>query len=261
MEVVIFDDKQELSRAGADAMVQHVRRNPQAVLGLATGSSPLPIYRELAARVERGELSLAGCKAFLLDEYVGLPPGHPESYRAVIQRELLDRVDIAPENIHVPDGCASDLSTAGPDYERAIAEAGGIDVQLLGVGSDGHIAFNEPGSSLVSRTRLKALTSRTRRDNARFFGGDTEAVPHQCLTQGVGTILEAGHLVLIAHGPSKAQAVRTFIEGPVSAMCPASALQMHPHVTVLLDAAAADDLVLRDYYREAYQIKPDWQEF
>ncbi|NLG21244.1 MAG: glucosamine-6-phosphate deaminase [Actinomycetales bacterium] len=261
MEVVILDDEEQVGRVGADAVAQHVARNAGAVLGLATGSSPLRVYRELAARVDRGELSLAGCQAFLLDEYVGLPVDHPESYRSVIRRDFIDHVDLDPANVHGPDGCAADLATAGADYELAIVAAGGVDVQLLGVGSDGHIAFNEPGSSLASRTRLKTLTTQTRRDNARFFGGDADAVPRHCLTQGIGTILQAGHLVLVALGVGKAEAVHQLVEGPVSALWPASALQLHPHVTVLLDQAAAARLQLGDYYREAYLTKPAWQGF
>ncbi|RIK13547.1 MAG: glucosamine-6-phosphate deaminase [Acidobacteria bacterium] len=261
MEVVILDDAERVGPVGADAVAQHVRRNPEAVLGLATGSSPLRVYQELAARVRRGELSLARCRAFLLDEYVGLPADHPESYHAVIRRELVDRLDLDDSRVLGPAGLAEDLAAACADYELAIAEAGGIDVQLLGIGTDGHIAFNEPGSSLASRTRIKTLTAQTRRDNARFFGGDPEAVPHHCLTQGVGTILQAGHLVMVALGQAKAEAVHHMVEGAVSAMWPASALQMHPHVTVILDPAAASRLQLADYYREAWAAKPDWQEF
>ncbi|WP_109473965.1 glucosamine-6-phosphate deaminase [Ornithinimicrobium cavernae] len=261
MEVVILEDEAQVGRAGADAIAEHVRRDPAAVLGLATGSTPLAIYRELADRVGRGELSLARCRAFLLDEYVGLPPGHPESYRAVIDREFVDLVDIDPAHVLSPDCGATDLPGACATYEQAIAAAGGVDVQLLGVGSDGHIAFNEPGSSLVSRTRVKTLTPQTRRDNARFFGGDIDAVPRHCVTQGIGTILDARHLVLVALGPAKAEAVHQLVEGPVSARWPASALQMHAHVTVLLDEAAADRLHLKNYYRETYLGKLSWQGF
>lgn len=261
MEVVILDDAAQLGRVGADVIAEHVTANPATVLGLATGSSPLRVYRELGARVERGELSLAQCRGFLLDEYVGLPDGHPESYRTVIEREFVDLVDIDPANVHGPDGAADDLRAASNAYEEAIASAGGIDVQLLGVGTEGHIAFNEPGSSLASRTRLKSLTARTRQDNARFFGGDVDAVPRHCLTQGVATILAARHLVLLALGEVKARVVRELVEGHVSARWPVTALQMHPHVTVLLDEGAASRLELRDYYRDAYTGKPAWQGF
>lgn len=261
MEVVVLDNPDEVGRLGADAIAQHVVANPEAVIGLATGSSPLRVYRELGARVQRGELSLARCRGFLLDEYVGLPADHPQAYRAVIETEFVEQVDIEAANVHGLDGAAGDLPAACAAFEAAIKAAGGIDVQLLGVGTDGHIAFNEPGSSLNSRTRLKTLTASTREDNARFFGGDADAVPAHCLTQGIGTILEARHLVLIAMGRAKAEAVHQLIEGPISALWPATALQLHPHVTVLVDGAAAARLQLGDYYRESYRGKPSWQGF
>jgi glucosamine-6-phosphate deaminase len=160
-----------------------------------------------------------------------------------------------------PDGLAENLASACVAYERAIADAGGVDLQILGIGTDGHIAFNEPGSSLASRTRIKTLTSQTRRDNARFFGGNVEAVPQHCLTQGIGTILQARHVVLVASGRGKAEAVHQLVEGPVSAMWPATALQLHPHVTVFLDTGAASRLQLASYYIETYQGKPSWQGF
>ncbi|RUQ39185.1 glucosamine-6-phosphate deaminase, partial [Micrococcus sp. HSID17228] len=206
-----------------------------------------------------GELSLRSCRAFLLDEYVGLPAGHPESYRTVIEREFVVRTDIAPEAVHGPDGGAADVPGACAAYEEALREAGGVDVQLLGVGTDGHIAFNEPGSSLASRTRIKVLAEQTRRDNARFFDGDLDQVPTHCLTQGVGTILDARHLVLLARGEGKAEAVRQLVEGPVSARWPVTALQLHPHVTVLVDEAAAGRLELAGEYRHMWEAKPSWQ--
>jgi glucosamine-6-phosphate deaminase len=261
MEVIILDTAEQVGRVGADALAQHVQADAGAVLGLATGSSPLRIYRELGARVERGELSLAGCRAFLLDEYVGLPADHPECYGNVIRRELLDHVDLDPSRVRAPDGGAPDVVAECTAFEQEIVDAGGVDVQLLGIGTSGHIAFNEPGSSLVSRTRIKTLTAQTRRDNARFFDGDVEAVPTHCLTQGIGTILDARHLVMVALGHAKAEAVHQMVEGPVSALWPATALQLHPHVTVLLDTAAASRLQLGDYYRETWSSKPSWQGF
>ncbi|WP_324642285.1 glucosamine-6-phosphate deaminase [Pseudarthrobacter sp. LT1] len=257
MEVVILGGSRQIGRLAADAIEQLVRRKPDAVLGLATGSSPLPVYDELAARHERG-LDFSRASAFALDEYVGLPAGHPESYREVIRREFTDRVNIAPENVHGPDGTATDIPAACEAYERAIAAAGGVDLQLLGVGTDGHIGFNEPGSSFASRTRIKSLIEQTRRDNARFFTNLAE-VPHHVLTQGLGTIMAARHVVLLATGAQKAQAVRDFVEGPVAAICPASVLQFHPHATVLLDEAAASALKLADFYRHTYENKPAWQ--
>jgi len=243
----------------ADAIERLVGRRPQAVLGLATGSSPLGTYDELSRRVGAGRLSLAGVRAFLLDEYVGLPRDHEQSYRSVIDRDLVCRVDLDPARVLGPDGTAADLVAECAGYERAIADAGGIDLQLLGVGADGHIAFNEPGSSLASRTRLKTLTGQTRKDNARFFGGDPDAVPRHCLTQGIGTILEARHLVLIAAGEAKSEAVRQLAEGPVSATWPGSALQLHPHVSVLVDPGAASRLERREQYVETFEAKPVWQ--
>lgn len=259
MEVIVAPDQERLAVLGADAIAQHVAGRSDAVLGLATGSSPLRVYEELGRRVGDGRLSLRGCSAFLLDEYVGLPADHRESYRQVIEREFVQIVDIDGAKVVGPDGGAEDIPAACADYDQRIADVGGIDVQLLGVGSDGHIGFNEPGSSLASRTRIKTLTEQTRRDNARFFDGDIESVPRHCLTQGIGTILQAGHLVLIATGRHKAEAVHHLVEGAVSAMWPASALQLHPHVTVLLDDAAASRLQLREYYRQTWEAKPSWQ--
>lgn len=251
MEVIITDEDR-IGPIVADAIAALIERRPDAVLGLATGSSPLRIYDELAARVADGRLSLKRARGFTLDEYVGLPAGDPRSYRTVIEEEFVSRVDLPSSAVHGPDGNALDLTDAADAYDRAISDAGGVDLQILGIGTDGHIAFNEPGSSLASRTRVKTLTDQTRRDNARFFGGDVEAVPRHCVTQGLGTIMEARHVVLVATGYAKAEAVHQLVEGAVSALWPATILQHHPHVTVLLDDAAASRLQLADYYRSAY---------
>lgn len=259
MEVVIHPDGLQSARVAADAIQALLHRKPAAVLGLATGSSPLPIYDELAARCAAGSLSFARARGFTLDEYVGLPAEHPERYRTVIDTVFATRVDFAAGAVQGPDGQAADVPAACADYEAAIRDAGGVDLQLLGIGTDGHIAFNEPGSSLASRTRIKTLTRQTRIDNARFFGGDVDAVPTHCLTQGLATIMEARHVVLVATGRAKAEAVHQLIEGAVSALWPATVLQHHPHVTVLLDEAAARRLQLVDYYRETYSSKPKWQ--
>ncbi len=197
-------------------------------------------------------------RAFLLDEYVGLDPSRRQSYRRFIEDHLSGLVDFAADAVVGPDGMAADLDAACAAYEEAIRDAGGVDLQLLGVGSDGHIGFNEPSSSLASRTRLKTLTARTRADNARFFDRPNE-VPRHVLTQGIGTILDARHLVLVAVGEAKAAAIAKAVEGPVSARCPASALQLHPHATVVIDESAAKALELADYYRETYAAKPAWQ--
>jgi glucosamine-6-phosphate deaminase len=258
VEVVIVPDRAAGGALVGSAVADLVRARPSAVLGFATGSSPEPVYDELAARYSRGVLSLAHARGFLLDEYVGLPADHPEAYRSVIRREVTDRLDLPDEAVRGPNGRAADLPAACDEYE-AIVRAAGVDLQLLGVGTDGHVGFNEPGSSLASRTRVKTLTAQTRRDNARFFGDDVEAVPRHVLTQGIGTILAARHLVLLAWGEAKAEAVGALVEGPVTAMVPASALQLHPHATVVVDEGAAGQLRMADYYRETWAGKPAWQ--
>ncbi|GAB4099714.1 glucosamine-6-phosphate deaminase [Sinomonas halotolerans] len=258
MEVVILRDARDVGRVAAGAIARLVRSTPDAVLGLATGSSPLPVYDELARLHAQEGLDFSRASGFALDEYVGLPEGHPQSYREVIRREFTDRVDIEPSRVHSPDGSAEDIEGACAAYEEAIAAAGGVDLQILGIGSDGHIGFNEPGSSLASRTRIKTLTEQTRRDNARFFPSIAE-VPHHVVTQGVGTIMDARHVVLVATGARKAEAVHGLVEGPVTAMCVASVLQFHPHTTVIVDSAAASVLRLADYYRHVYENKPPWQ--
>ncbi|GAB2482746.1 glucosamine-6-phosphate deaminase [Promicromonospora xylanilytica] len=258
MEVVIAP-AQELARLAADAVEVLLGTTPDAVLGLATGSSPLAVYDELARRHTENGLSFARARAFMLDEYVGLGADHPQRYRNVIEKEFTSRVDLAPGAVQGPDGLAQDLPAACAAYEAAITDAGGVDLQLLGIGTDGHIAFNEPGSSLASRTRIKTLTKQTRQDNARFFGGSVEQVPRHCLTQGLATIMSARHLVLLASGRAKAEAVHQLVEGPISAMWPATIMQTHPHATVLVDDAAASRLQLADYYRQTYADKPDWQ--
>ena len=259
MEVVPLGSAGEIAALAADVIEAVARRKPAAVLGLATGSTPLPTYQELIRRHEAGGgPTYDGVTCFNLDEYVGLPAGHEQSYRATIARELTDGLGITPAQVNGPDPSPDGLPTAGERYEALIKAAGGVDVQVLGIGSDGHLAFNEPGSSLASRTRIKTLTAQTRKDNARFFASPDE-VPTHVLTQGLGTILEARHLLLIATGEGKAAAAAAAVEGPVSASCPASVLQLHPHVSVLLDQAAASRLDRLDYYSEVYAAKPAWQ--
>jgi glucosamine-6-phosphate deaminase len=259
VEVVITEDARAAAQVAADAIERLLMASPSAVLGLATGSSPLPTYSELIARHQRGRVSFARARCFLLDEYLGLEEGHSETYRAFIRRELIDHVDLAADALFGPDGGPDDPMTAGTRYEQQISAAGGIDLQILGIGTDGHIGFNEPVSSLGSRTRLKTLTHATRSDNARFFDGNIDLVPRHAITQGIGTILESRHLLLIATGDGKAVPVARAIEGAISAMLPASALQLHPHVTVIVDQAAAGELTQASYYREAYENKPPWQ--
>ncbi|MFE5338451.1 glucosamine-6-phosphate deaminase [Isoptericola sp. NPDC056573] len=258
MEVVIAP-AEELAVLAADAIEALLRRDPATVLGLATGSSPLKVYDELARRHREDGLSFADARGFMLDEYVGLDAAHPQRYRNVIETEIASRVEWPADQVSGPDGLADDIPAACAAYEAAITDAGGVDLQLLGIGTDGHIAFNEPGSSLASRTRIKTLTAQTRVDNARFFGDDVEQVPTHCLTQGLGTIMAARHLVLLATGRQKAEAVHQLVEGPISAMWPGTVMQLHPHATVLVDDAAASRLQLGDYYRQTFASKPDWQ--
>ena len=254
MEVVILPDAASVGRLAAREVSDVVGGHPTAVIGLATGSSPLAIYADLARAVERGDLDFSRVTGFALDEYVGIPADHPQSYAAVIDAEVTRPLGMDPARVHVPDGRASDVRTAAIDYDRAIAAAGGIDVQILGVGANGHIGFNEPTSSFASRTRVKTLAPRTRDDNARFFDSADE-VPIHCITQGIGTILEARRLVLVAQGAGKADAVARAVEGPVTSFCPASALQLHSAAMVIVDEAAAANLELADYYRYVWANK------
>lgn len=258
MEVVIVPDSAAGGTLIAEAMADLLRRKPDALLGVATGSTPLPVYEALAAKVRAWEVDASRARICQLDEYVGLPSGHPESYRSVVLREVVEPLGLTDASFIGPDGTAEDIAAACVDYDRALAEAGGVDLQLLGIGTDGHIGFNEPCSSLASRTRIKTLTEQTRQDNARFFNG-LDDVPHHVITQGIGTILEARHLVLLATGEAKADAVALAVEGPLSAVVPASALQLHPHATVVVDEAAAAGLKLADYFRATYDAKPAWQ--
>ncbi|MCZ2815345.1 glucosamine-6-phosphate deaminase [Modestobacter sp. VKM Ac-2984] len=253
MEVVLLPTPEDCGRVVADAVAGSVLaalgRGGPVVLGLATGSSPLLAYRELLRRHREEGLSFDGVQAFLLDEYVGLPAGHRESYRAVIRRELTDALGLDPAVVHGPDGAAADPLQAALDYEAQLLAAGPVAVQVLGIGANGHLGFNEPGSSLASRTRVKTLTEQTRVDNARFFGDDVAAVPRHVITQGLGTILGAEHLVLVATGEAKAAAIAAAVEGPLTASCPASVLQLHRHVTLVVDEAAGAQLARADYYR------------
>lgn len=258
MEVVIVQDAVAGGELVAETIAALLKRKPDALLGVATGSTPLPVYQALAAQVRASAVDASRARICQLDEYVGLPAGHPESYRSVVLREVVEPLGLTEESFMGPDGSAEDIAAACADYDRALAEAGGVDLQLLGIGTDGHIGFNEPCSSLASRTRIKTLTKQTREDNARFFDSPDE-VPHHVITQGIGTILDARHLVLLATGEAKAEAVALAVEGPLSALVPASALQLHPHATVVVDEAAASKLKLADYFRATYAAKPAWQ--
>lgn len=256
-EVIIVESPE----AGGSLVAQHiaaqVRSTPRFTLGVATGSTPLPVYAALVNERAAG-VDFSGVTAFALDEYVGLPVDHPESYHSVIRREVTEPLGLDPARVHVPDGDEAKVATAGERYEAALIEHGGVDLQLLGIGTDGHVGFNEPGSSMASRTRIKTLTQQTRADNARFFDSPDQ-VPTHCITQGIGTIMRAKHLVLLAFGAGKAEAVAAAVEGPVTASMPGSCIQMHEHVTVVVDEPAAAHLERTGYYRWVYEHKPTWQ--
>ncbi len=256
MEILIRPTPEEVAVTAADILSAHIKRG--AVLGLATGSTPLATYRQLIARHRAGELSFAGCRAFLLDEYVGLAPEHEQSYHYTIRNEFTAHIDIDDAAVHSPDGADPRPWEAAERYERAIIDAGGVDVQLLGIGTNGHIGFNEPAGSLNSTTHMETLHQQTVVDNSRFFDSEDE-VPTHALTQGLATIRRARHLVLLATGLGKAEAVAKLAEGPLSASCPASSLQLHPQATVVVDEEAASHLVEKEYYRYIEAHRPAWQ--
>ncbi len=247
MELVICKTAAEASRKAADRIAALVKKSPTCVLGLATGSTPMAMYAALADDVKAGKISFKDVKTWNLDEYYGLAPTHVQSYRHFMNFHLFNKIDIDPANTHVLNGLAKDWRQECADYEKAISAAGGIDLQVLGLGSDGHIAFNEPGSSLSSRTRLVSLTPETIQANARFFDSEDE-VPRHALSMGVGTIREARQIVLLAFGSRKVHAVKGMVEGGITQFCTASILQLHQDVWVYCDEAAAAELSLKDYY-------------
>lgn len=256
MEVMVYPSYELMSRAAARVVANTLNEKPNAVLGMATGSTPLGLYMELVRMHREEGLDFAQVKTFNLDEYVGLRATDPQSYHYFMHENFFKHVNISPDNIYIPSGTTSNYKSFCGWFEQRIDECGGIDVQILGIGSDGHIAFNEPGSSLSSRTRLKTLAKSTIDDNARFFER-SEDVPIYAITMGVGTILEARSILLLANGENKAQAVAQAIEGPVTAMITASALQLHPSAKAFLDEPAASQLTMRDYYDWIMKKKPD----
>ena len=258
MEIVILPTPEEVGRVAAAKIASVVGKKPSAVIGLATGSSPQGIYAALKRRVDADQISFARARGFALDEYVGIPLDHPQSYASIITRDVVAPLGFDPSRVRVPDGRADDLEFAAKEYDAAIRAAGGVDVQILGIGANGHIGFNEPTSSFASRTRIKTLAPRTREDNARFFDSPDQ-VPTHCMTQGLGTILDARELVLVAQGERKADPIAAAVEGPLSSFVPGSALQLHEHATVVIDEAAASKLKLADYYKYTYANKPVWQ--
>lgn len=247
MEIIIEESPEDVARRCADLCVAELQRNSHLVMGLATGSSPLLLYRELISRRAQREISFKDVRTFNLDEYVGLSVDHPQSYRRFMDENFFQHIDIAPSNTNVPGGMLADPSLCGSIYEKLIANAGGIDLQILGIGGNGHIGFNEPTSSFNSRTRVKTLSDETIRDNSRFFS-EGEEQPHLSVTMGIKTILEARRIILIATGEHKAEAVAAAVERPMAAICPASSLQLHENTAIVIDKAAASQLKLTRYY-------------
>jgi glucosamine-6-phosphate deaminase len=258
MEIIIQPTAEAASVVGAQIIARLVREKPNAVLGLATGSTPVRMYQELVRMHREEGLDFSQVTTFNLDEYVGLSPKHAQSYHTFMWEHLFSWINVDPKRVHIPNGLAEDILAECRAYEAAIAEAGGIDLQVLGIGTEGHIGFNEKSSSLASRTRIKTLTEQTRKDNARFFGS-VEEVPVHVITMGVGSIMDARQVMLLAFGSNKAEAICAAVEGPITAMSPASMLQMHQSARCLLDEGAASKLSLGEYYRWVYDRKPAWQ--
>jgi glucosamine-6-phosphate deaminase len=258
LRVVILKSPDDVAEFAANVVTDLVNSKAQfnkpCVLGLATGGTPMGLYRQLVARYAQGEISFRGVTTFNLDEYVGVPPEHVQSYHYYMQDALFKHVDFSSNANHIPEAWNCDLTESAQGYERAIKENGGIDLQILGIGTDGHIGFNEVGSSLGSRTRLKTLTRQTRLDNARFFSSGEE-VPRMALTMGIATILESQAILLMATGKSKASAIAGCVEGPVSSNNPSSALQLHPNATIVLDEESASLLKHHEYYRDSESVR------
>lgn len=243
MHVIIVADAAEMGQVGGALIANDMAAKPHYVLGLATGSTPIPVYEDLVRRHREDGLDFSRVVTFNLDEYVGLPPDHEQSYRRFMNERLFDHVNIDPKSTHVPDGMAGDIPGCCEKYEAMIEDVGGVDLQVLGIGTNGHIGFNEPGSSIASRTRQVKLSKKTIEDNGRFFES-VEDVPSSAITMGTATVLDAQRVVLFASGESKAQAVADALEGPLCVKCPASALQLHPDVTYVLTLDAASRLTL-----------------
>ena len=260
MKFICTKDYKAMSRKAANIISAQVIMKPASVLGLATGSSPIGTYDQLVAWYQKDDLDFAQIHTVNLDEYVGLPPDNPCSYRHYMNHHLFDRVNIDKRNTRVPDGMAADLDAACREYEEAIGKAGGIDLQLLGIGRDGHIGFNEPLSALRSRTRVKSLTDTTVAENCTLFQ-DPKSMPRRAITMGVGTILESRRIIMLVTGKAKAEVLAAAVEGPITAMISASAIQLHPACTVVVDEAAASRLKGVDYYRWIFANEPEWEEF
>ena len=255
MEVIIQPTYARLTEVAAEIIRDALLEKPNLVLGLATGSTPIGVYEALVRMHKTDRLDFSGVTTFNLDEYVGIPSDHPYSYHTFMAVHLFDAVNIPAENRHIPQSTVVGLEEFCERYEAAIVAAGGIDIQVLGIGKDGHIGFNEPSSSLGSRTRIKTLTQSTLEANAPHFGGTLDAVPKMAITMGVGTIMEARQCLLLASGKSKAEAIAHAVEGSITAEVPASVLQMHPRTVVVIDEAAASQLKRVDYYKQVYSNK------
>jgi glucosamine-6-phosphate deaminase len=256
VEIVIKPNCEEMSQTAARIVAKVINLKPNAVLGMATGSTPLGLYKELVRMHREEGLDFSQVTTFNLDEYVGLPQKHEQSYHYFMHENFFKHVNIPQQNIYIPSGTTDNHPAFCQWYEQRIRDCGGIDLQILGIGSDGHIAFNEPSSSLGSRTRIKTLAKQTIDDNARFFDAP-EQVPIYAITMGVGTILEASKILLLANGQKKAAAVAAAIEGPVTSMITASALQLHRDVVVIIDREAAGQLKMTDYYEWILAKRPD----
>ena len=261
MEVIIRPTEDEASRLVAGIIARELRTRPQLVLGLATGRTMESVYDELARLYRETGLDFSLCRTFNLDEYIGLPPADPHSYRHYMDEHLFRRVNIDPRNTHLPNGMAADLDGECRRYEEEIRDCGGIDLQVLGIGRSGHIGFNEPLSALRSRTREKALTPTTLEQNAPLFGGDIRQVPKRAITMGVGTILDAQRILALVTGEEKAEVLAKAVEGPITAMVTASVLQLHPRCTVVVDEPASASLQGIEYYRWIFDNEPEWREF
>ena len=255
MEVIIQPTYAKLVAVSAKIIRGALLKKPNLVLGLATGSTPIGLYDALARMHKTEGLDFSAVTTFNLDEYVGIPPSHPYSYHTFMETHFFNAVNIPPENRHIPQSTAVAHEEFCEHYEAEIVNVGGIDIQVLGIGKDGHIGFNEPSSSLGSRTRIKTLTQSTLEANAPHFGGTVDAVPKMAITMGVGTIMEAKQCLLLANGESKAEAIAHAVEGPITAEVPASVLQMHPRTVVIIDERAASQLKRIDYYKQVYANK------
>lgn len=260
MEVIIQENREAAAYLVARVIAHDLKANPHLVLGLATGKTMECVYRHLVKMHREQGLDFSLCRTFNLDEYVGLQASDPNSYRYYMNHHLFSHVNIDVRNTHLPNGMADNLEEECRKYEAAIRRVGGIDLQLLGIGEAGHIGFNEPGSALRSRTRVKALTPTTLKQNAPMFGGEAR-VPRRAITMGVGTINEARRCLLLATGDRKAEVVARAVEGPITSMVTATTLQLHPHCAVVVDERAAARLQEKDYYRWIFENEPEWEDY